>query len=202
MNMMGNSDDEKRKLWELLIELHHWRRDYTKKHYKRINPFYEDLFDWSERGSYWNQEDKGITIYNSATLIGDVEIGENTWVGPFCLLDGGGGLLIGRYCTISTGCQVLTHDTAKWTLSGGKMVYEYASTNIGDYCFLGSLAVITKGVTIGNHCLIGAGAVVTNNVDDYTIVGGVPAKPIGKVKIDEQGEVHLVYKNFEQEVSE
>lgn len=120
MNMMGNSDDEKRKLWQLLIELHHWRRDYTKKHYKRINPFYEDLFDWSERGSYWNQEDKGINIYNSATLIGDVEIGENTWVGPFCLLDGGGGLLIGRYCTISTGCQVLTHDTVKWTLSGGK----------------------------------------------------------------------------------
>lgn len=198
MNIVKNKDKEIKKLWELLVELHHWRRDYTKKHYKRINPFYEDLFEWSERGTYWSQEDKGITIYNSATLIGDVEIGEKTWVGPFSLLDGGGGLHIGRYCTISTGCQILTHDTVKWTISGGKMSYQYASTRIGDYCFLGSHAIITKGVTIGNHCLIGAGAVVTEDVDNHTIVGGVPAKPIGRVEIDEQGEVHFVYRTFRQ----
>ena len=198
MNVVRDKDKKMKKLWELLIELHHWRRNYTKKHYKRINPFYEDLFDWSERGTYWNQEDKGITIYNSATLIGDVEIGEKTWVGPFSLLDGGGGLHIGRYCTISTGCQILTHDTVKWTISGGKMSYQYASTRIGDYCFLGSHAIITKGVTIGNHCLIGAGAVVTKDVDNHTIVGGVPAKPIGRVEIDQEGEVHFVYRAFRQ----
>ena len=106
------------------------------------------------------REDKGITIYNSATLIGDVEIGEHTWIGPFTLLDGGGGLEIGRYCSISTGCQVLTHDTVRWALSGGKTGPERAATKIGDCCFLGSHAIVTRGVTIGNHCLIAAGAVV------------------------------------------
>jgi acetyltransferase-like isoleucine patch superfamily enzyme len=76
------------------------------------------------------------------------------------------------------------------------MPYEYASTSIGDCCFLGTHAVVTKGVTIGNHCLIGAGAVVTNDVDDYTIAGGVPAKPIGKVDIDQQGKIHLLYEDL------
>ena len=196
MKLPKDIDDDLKKLWTSLIDLHHYCRSYTKKNYNRINPFFEDLFDWSERGAYWIQNDKGITIYNSTTVIGDVEIGDNTWIGPFCLLDGGGGLDIGSFCSISVGCQLLSHDTIKWALSGGKMGYEYGRTKIGDCCFIGTHAVITKGVTIGKHCLIGAGAVVTNDVQDYTIVGGVPAKPIGRVEIDEQREVHLVYKDF------
>jgi len=123
-------DDELKKLWTSLIDLHQYFRSYTKKNYNRINPFYEDLFEWSERGAYWTQDNKGVTIYNSVTLIGDVKIGRNTWIGPFCLLDGGGGLEIGRFCSISEGCQLLSHDTVKWALSGGKMDYEYARTKI------------------------------------------------------------------------
>lgn len=193
MELPNEINEDLKKLWTSLLELHHWCRNYTKEKYNRINPFYEDLFDCSERGSYWTQDSKGITIYNSATVIGDVKIGEHSWIGPFCLLDGGGGLTIGRYVSISTGCQVLTHDTVKWSLSGGKMQSEYASTIIGDYCFLGSNAVVTKGVAIGKHCLIAAGSVVTEDVGDYIIVGGVPARAIGKVDLDSQGKVHLVY---------
>ena len=193
MQIPEDMDDELKKLWTSLVALHHWCRDYTREKYRRVNPSYEELFDWSERGRYWTQEDKGITIYNSATLIGDVKIGEHTWIGPFSLLDGGGKLEIGRYCSVSTGCQLLTHDTVKWALSGGKMQTEYASTHIGDCCFLGSHAVVTKGVRVGNHCLIGAGAVVTSDVDDFTIAAGVPARAVGKVEIDSDGKVRLVY---------
>jgi acetyltransferase-like isoleucine patch superfamily enzyme len=193
MEMPKDIDDRLKKLWISLIELHHFCREHTKKNYQRINPFYEDIFDWSERGSYWAQEAKHITIYNSATLIGNVKIGEHTWIGPFCTLDGGGELKIGRYCSISTGCQLLTHDTVKWALSGGKMPYEYASIKIGDCCFLGSHAVVTKGVTIGNHCLIAAGALITKDVNDFTIVGGVPGREIGRVDINSLGKVNLVY---------
>ena len=163
-----------------------------------MNPFYEDLFDWSERGSFWTRENKEITIYNSATLIGDVEIGDHTWIGPFCLLDGGGGLTIGRFCSVSTGCQLLSHDTVKWALSGGKLPYDYESTQIGDCCFLGAHAIVTKGVTVGNHCLIAAGAVVIEDVNDYAIVGGVPARAIGRVEIDSDGNVNLAYDSYKQ----
>ena len=195
MKLPENMDGELQKLWTSLLKLHHLCRNHTRQKYGRINPFYEDLFDWSERGSYWTQENKDITIYNSATLIGDVEIGENTWIGPFCLLDGGWRLKIGRYCSISTGCQLLTHDSVKWALSGGKMPYDYDSITIGDCCFLGSHAVITKGVTIGNHCLIAAGTVVTKDINDFSIAGGVPARVIGSVDLGTDGKVNLVYKN-------
>ena len=182
-----------RALWESLRELHKALRDHTRSEYNRINPFYEDLFDWKERGTYWADEDKGITIYNSTTVVGDVSIGENTWIGPFCSLDGSGGLTIGSYCSISLGCQLLTHDTVKWALSGGKAKHEYAPTRIGDCCFLGACVVVLKGVTVGNHCVIGAGAVVTKDVPDYSIVAGVPAQRIGAVHVDENGEVRLEY---------
>lgn len=46
--------------------------------------------------------------------------------------------------------------------------------------WIGYEAVILTGVTIGNGAIIGARAVVTKNVPPYTIVGGVPAKPIRK----------------------
>ena len=195
MELPKDLDEDLKKLWTSLLELHHRCRDYTKEKYNRINPFNEDLFDWSERGAYWTQENNNITIYNSATLLGDVKIGEHTWIGPFSILDGGGGLTIGRYCSISTGCQILSHDTVNWSLSGGKMQYEYSSTNIGDCCFLGSHAVVAKGVTIGNHCLIAAGSVVTEDVDSFIIAGGLPARAIGRVVLDSQGKVNLVYDN-------
>jgi acetyltransferase-like isoleucine patch superfamily enzyme len=40
------------------------------------------------------------------------------------------------------------------------------------------------GVTIGDHSVVGAGAVVSKDVPPYTVVGGVPARPIATVHID------------------
>ena len=172
------------KLWQELKALSEYLRDQTRKKYKRINPFYEDLFDWKERGKYWLGEDKGVTIYNSTTVVGDVKIGKGTWIGPFCSLDGTGGLTIGNFCSISLGCQLLTHDTVKWALSGGKAAYEYAPTKIGNCCFIGVNSTILRGTTIGNHCLIGACSLVNRDIPDNSIAVGIPARIIGRVELD------------------
>lgn len=176
-----------------LQNLYRTLRDKTREKYNRINPFYEDLFDWKERGRYWLGEDKNVTIYNSTTLVGDVKIGKNTWIGPFCSLDGNGGLSIGENCSISLGCQLVTHDSVKWALSGGKSPYEYAPISIGNNCYLGTYVMVRKGTTIGNHCLIGAGAVVTKDIPDNSIAVGIPAKVVGKVVVSNDGDVELVY---------
>jgi acetyltransferase-like isoleucine patch superfamily enzyme len=187
---MDLTSDEKA-LLRTLRSLHVKLRDHTFTTYHRINPFYEDLFEWKERGRFWTRQE-GVTIYNSASIVGDVHIGANTWIGPFCSLDGTAGLRIGSYCALSVGTQVLTHDTVRWCLSGGVSPYEYAPVAIGNRCFIGSHAVILKGVIIGDGCVIGAGAVVTADVPNNTIVAGVPAQQIGRTQIEPDGSIELI----------
>jgi acetyltransferase-like isoleucine patch superfamily enzyme len=109
---------------------------------------------------------QGTSIYDSALVIGDVTVGQNTWIGPQALLDGSGGLSIGANCSISAGVQIYSHDSIQWAVSGGKSPYEYAPTSIGKNCYLGPNAVVSKGVTIGNCCIIGANSLVVNNIPD------------------------------------
>lgn len=188
-------DEELINLRDQLIRLHLELRSDSKSKYQRINPFNEDLFNWKERGECWAGAGKNVTIYNTTTIVGDVIIGSNTWIGPYCALDGCGGLIIGEYCSISSGVQIVSHDTVLWALSGGKMERDIAPIKIGNCCFIGSHAVITKGVTIGEHCLIGAGAVVTKDIPSFSIATGVPAKIIGQIECNSSGKIALKYFN-------
>jgi carbonic anhydrase/acetyltransferase-like protein (isoleucine patch superfamily) len=53
--------------------------------------------------------------------------------------------------------------------------------DIRDNVFIGYGAIVLPGVTIGPNAIVAAGAVVNRDVASGDIVGGVPAKPIGKV---------------------
>lgn len=132
--------------------------------------------------------------YNEhAWIIGEPKIGEGTWIGAFTIIDGSGGLEIGKQCDISCGVHIYTHSTAKRCVAGKKFnsdatinrdAIEKKSVKIGDHTFIGAQAMIMMGVTIGKHVIIGAGAVVTKDIPDYSIAAGVPAKIIGKVMIE------------------
>ena len=129
---------------------------------------------------------------NHAWIIGDPKIGENVWVGAFCVIDGSGGLEIGEGCDISCGVHIYTHSSVMRCVSNRKHPdVDRAPVKIGKHTFIGANAVINKGVNIGDHCVVGAGAVVTKDVPDHTVVGGVPAKPIARVEIDDAGNVRI-----------
>ncbi|MGH3858528.1 acyltransferase [Actinokineospora sp.] len=120
-----------------------------------------------------------------AWITGDPEIGEGTWVGAFTVLDGSGGLRIGAGCDISCGVQIYTHSSAKRCVSGRAYpTVDRAPVTIGDRVFLGANSTVQMGVTIGDESVVAAGAVVTKDVPPRTVVAGVPARPVGTVKLD------------------
>jgi maltose O-acetyltransferase len=51
---------------------------------------------------------------------------------------------------------------------------------VEDWAWIGERAVILPGRTVGKGAIVGAGAVVTRDVSDYEIVGGNPARVIGR----------------------
>ncbi|MBL7221318.1 MAG: acyltransferase [Phycisphaerae bacterium] len=123
---------------------------------------------------------ENASIYDSALVFGDVKVGANTWIGPFTILDGNGGLTIGEHCSISAGVQIYTHDSVARSLSGGKADVERAPTAIGSRCYIGPNTVIAMGVTIGDGCVIGACSLVLDDIPSGSKAFGTPCRVHGR----------------------
>ena len=108
-------------------------------------------------------------------------------------------LVIGKFCSIACGAKFLftsANHTLKslstypfpifyeaWDTPVGQITEAWDNRGdivIGSDVWIGYEAVILSGVRIGDGAIVAARAVVTGDVEPYTIVGGVPAKPIRK----------------------
>ncbi len=88
---------------------------------------------------------------------------------------------IGNQVTVTGGVTFVTHEGAGILFRDRKgRRYHYAPIVIGDNVFIGIRSIILPGVKIGNNVIIAAGSVVSKSVPDNAIVGGIPAKIIGK----------------------
>ena len=86
---------------------------------------------------------------------------------------------IGAGCTFSWEVQVLDNDFHAITVDGVQQP-STAPVVIGDRVWVGTRAVILKGVTIGDGAVVAAGAVVNKDVPAGAVVAGVPAKVVGR----------------------
>lgn len=122
---------------------------------------------------------KGSTIHIGATFYDsrNITIGEDSLIGENAVLDGRDSLSIGSHVDIAS--EVMMYN-AEHDVQSADFHAVTAPIKIEDYVFIGPRAIILPGVTIGKGAVIGAGAVVTKDVPENTIVGGVPAKEIGK----------------------
>ena len=175
-----------------LRRLHAERNAELERRFNRNLSFADGLFDRWERAAHLGFGE-GASIYDSALVFGDVHVGPNTWIGPYTLLDGsGGGIVIGCWCSISTGVQIYTHDTVHRVLSGGVLPQRKGAVAIGDRCYIGSQTVVAVGTRIGNSCVVAATSFVNRDVPDRTVVGGTPARRLGCVEGDGP-DVRLVF---------
>lgn len=120
-----------------------------------------------------------------AWITGEPEIGEGCWIGAFTLIDGLGGLKIGKGCDISSGAQILSHSSVKRCLT--ERVHagvDKRPTEIGDHVFIGTHAVILMGAKIGHHSVVAAGSVVLEGAEipPYSLVAGVPGRIVRSIQ--------------------
>lgn len=177
--MMKEKNPRELEIYRLLSELHMLLRADIKEKWHRSLPFADELFDRWERAKSLGFGE-GASVYDSSVIIGDVKVGEKTWIGPFTVLDGSGNLEIGSYCSISAGVHIYTHDSVKWALSGGKEEYEKAPVRIGGRCYIGPNTIIAKGVMVGSGCVIGANSFVNKDIPAGSKAWGNPCKIKGR----------------------
>lgn len=180
--MTNGSDCKERK--ENIKQLYLTLSNEKKMKWNRDLPFEELLFDRWERAKQLGFAD-GVSIYHNSYVYGDVKVGKETWIGPYTLIDGTGGLEIGEYCCISSGVQIYTHDTVRRFVSRGKEASDHAPVSIGDCCYIGPQSVIQSGVKIGKHSVIGTNSFVNKDIPPFSIVVGTPSKIVGQVSFDD-----------------
>lgn len=144
---------------------------------------------------------KDVKIFDFVNLYG-CEIGDETKIGTFVEIQKNA--TIGKNCKISThtficegvhiedNCFIghnVTFINDKYprsTNEDGSLQTEndwkVVETFVKKGASIGSSATILCGVTIGENSIVGAGSVVTKDVPPNTIVAGVPAKVIKKIK--------------------
>lgn len=113
----------------------------------------------------------------------NIKLGKNVFINADCQFQDQGGITIGDNTLVGP-------KTVIATLNHHQNPYKRANlipkpVVIGKNVWIGANVTILPGVTIGDGAIIAAGAVVNKDVEKNTIVGGVPAKKIKEVDLEE-----------------
>lgn len=126
---------------------------------------------------------KGYRISNNVDVIGEFSnlfLGDQAEINSGCFLLAKESISIGENSTLAYQTTILTSANPNGPHNKLSKLYPKmkAPVNIGHDTWIGARATILPGISIGNFCVVAAGSVVTKDVPDYTVVAGVPAKPV------------------------
>lgn len=122
----------------------------------------------------------GLTLDDGVVLDawgGSIELGANVFIGPYAVVYGHGGVVIGDNSLVSMHCRILSsnHAVPAVTADIRSQPDVLRPTRIGRDVWIGAGATVLGGVTIGDGCVVGAGAVVTKDLPGGAICHGIPA---------------------------
>ncbi len=129
---------------------------------------------------------KGSYVFPSATIIGDVEIGDNCYIGAGARIRGDyGTIIIGPHSAVEDNCVIHARPGER-TEIGSHVTMGHAcilhNCVIRDWVVVGMGAIVSDYAVVGEWAAIGEGAVVRSKqeIPDGGIAVGVPAKVIGE----------------------
>lgn len=109
----------------------------------------------------------------------NTHFGKNVFLNAGCKFQDQGGIYIGDDALIGHNAVFATLNHNMNPAKRGNTIP--APIHIGNNVWLGANVTVCPGVTVGDGAVIAAGAVVTKDVPANTVVGGIPAKVLGKV---------------------
>ena len=115
----------------------------------------------------------GVEMWRGNAL----SIGSKSVIGQRCYIDARAGIRVEPDVSISREVCVLTATHVVDSPSFGATL---APVHFGARSWVGTRAMVLPGVSVGEGAVVAAGAVLTRDVAPYTVVAGVPAKPIGQ----------------------
>lgn len=120
----------------------------------------------------------GHNVIAKAYPGGELQIGDGTWIGEHTYLNSAGSLRVGRNVGIGIGVRIITssHSEQGRDVPILHSPLEYAAVEIGDDSDIGVSSTILPGVRIGDGVQVAAGAVVAEDLPDYCVAAGVPAR--------------------------
>jgi acetyltransferase-like isoleucine patch superfamily enzyme len=109
---------------------------------------------------------------------GSLKIGSNSYIGPYSVLYGHGGLEIGERVLIATQsvCIPANHGFDDISVDIASQPLTARGIRIENDCWLGAGVRVLDGVTIGSGSVISAGAVVTRSIPALSVAMGIPAR--------------------------
>ena len=130
-----------------------------------------------------NTLEDNVLLDKSVVLMSHVKIGRGTYLRRDVFVDDY--TEIGRYCSIANDVIIAASEHPITNFSTHPISYDVENypgketkTIIGNDVWLGTRAIIKKGIKIGDGAVVASGAVVTKDVPPYAIVAGIPSKII------------------------
>ena len=120
---------------------------------------------------------RGVRIVIDSGLL---QIGHGSYINGFAKILVRERISIGSFCNISWNTQLLDNDFHPIVIDGVEQPMS-APIVLEDRAWIGTGAIVLKGVTIGESAVVAAGAVVTRDVPAKAIVAGSPAKVVGHI---------------------
>ena len=133
---------------------------------------------------------KGTTIVGPIACSGYVKIGENCWIGKNFTINGNGSVEIGDRCDIGPEVTFQTggHQIGSPERRAGEGIKFHQT--VGNGTWIGGRVTVLNEANIGQGCVIAGCACVVDDVEDNTLVGGVPAKVIAMRFTEEEIKKH------------